>query len=371
MSVWTRRPALRWLVPGVAAAVVLGGGAAASAIGASEDPDLPPRTAAELLVDLHTAQIGAVSGTVVVTADLGLPALPDSDQHGGADLGSLWSGSNTLRVWYDGPERARVALIDTLSQSDIIRNGQDLWVWESSENKASHWTLPEGFATDSGAAALHPPLSPQEAADDALAALDPSTEVSTDETTRVAGRDAYELVLSPRDDDSLISQIRLAIDAEHSLPLAVQVYGDTGRAGSGGGTAEPAFEVEFTQISFETPDPAQFEFNPPPGGTVTEQESLFAPMLPEGVDLPQVAVVGEGWTSVLVLRLPAGNEQIDSMLGFLEMLPSVSGAWGSGHAISTELFSVLVTDDGRVLVGAVTPERLAEAAGDPAAALEQ
>jgi outer membrane lipoprotein-sorting protein len=363
MSVWTRRPALRWLVPGLTVAAVLGGGAAASAIAASDDPDLPPRTAAELLVDLQTAQIGAVSGTVVMTADLGLPSMiGGAGEHGDADLGSLWSGSNTLRVWYDGPERARVALLGTLSQSDIIRNGQDLWIWDSSENKASHWTLPEGFATDPGEAALHPPLSPQEAADQALAAIEPSTEVSTDQTTRVAGRDAYELVLSPRDGDSLISEIRLAIDAEHSLPLAVQVYGDG---------VEPAFEVEFTQISFEQPDPAQFEFNPPPGGTVTEQDSLSATMWHGDIGTPQVAVVGEGWTSVLVLRAPAGNERIEGMRGFLEMLPSVSGSWGSGHTISTELFSVLVTDDGRVLVGAVTSERLAEAAGDPAAALEE
>jgi outer membrane lipoprotein-sorting protein len=361
MTIWTRRPALRWLVPGVAAALVLGGGAAASAIATSDDPDLPPRTAAELLVDLQTAQIGAVSGTVVMTADLGLPAMFEGNgEHGSADLGSLWAGSNTLRVWYDGPERVRVALLGTLSQSDIIRNGQDLWIWESSENKASHWTLPEGLATDPGEAALHPPLTPQEAADKALAAIEPSTAVSTDETTRVAGRDAYELVLAPRDQDSLISEIRLAIDAEHSLPLQVQVYGDG---------VDPAFKVGFTQISFATPDPEQFEFNPPPGGTVAEQE-LFNPGF-AGIGMPQATVVGEGWTSVLVARLPAGDERLEEMLGFLALLPSVSGDWGSGHAISTELFSVLVTDDGRVLAGAVTQERLAEAAGDPAAALEE
>jgi outer membrane lipoprotein-sorting protein len=363
MSVWTRRPALRWLVPGAAVALVLGAGATASAIAATDDPDLPPRSAAELLVDLQTAQIGAVSGTVVMTADLGLPAMLNTAEHGNADLGSLWSGSNTLRVWYDGPERVRLALLGTLSQSDIIRNGEDLWVWHSGDNEASHWTLPEGFATEPAEASPVPPMTPQEAADKALAAIDPSTEVSTDETTRVAGRDAYELVLTPRDDASLVSEIRLAVDAEHSLPLGVQVFGDG---------AEPAFEVEFTQISFERPGAEQFEFNPPPGGTVTEQE-LFDPMsfgfgMPQGV--PQFEVIGEGWTSVLVARLPEGNAQLENMRQFLEMLPAVSGDWGTGHTISTELLSALVTDDGRVLVGAVTPERLAEVAGDPAAALE-
>ena len=48
-------------------------------------------------------------------------------------------------------------------------------------------------------------------------------------------------------------------------------------------------------------------------------------------------------------------------------LPTVSGAWGSGHLLTGTLFSVLLTDDGRLLVGAVGPERLYPAAADPAA----
>jgi outer membrane lipoprotein-sorting protein len=359
MSVWNRWPALRWLVPGVAAVLVAGGGAAASAISASTEPDLPPRSAAELLVDLQTAQVGALSGTVVQTADLGLPGLPETDGHGSADLGSLWSGSHTLRVWYDGPERVRVALLGTLSQSDIIRNGSDLWIWESGENRASHRTLPEQLTPPPPAHHGGMPMTPQQAAEAALAAIEPTTEVSTDDTTRVAGRDAYELVLAPRDDASLIREVRLAIDAERGLPLGVEVYGDG---------ADPAFEVEFTQISFDRPDPEQFRFNPPPGVTVTEAELL--PAMPFGIGTPpEVTVVGEGWTSVVVARLPE-DVDLQALEPFLAALPSVSGEWGTGRALAGELFSVLLTDDGRLLIGAVTPERLGEVAGDPAAALE-
>ena len=43
-------------------------------------------------------------------------------------------------------------------------------------------------------------------------------------------------------------------------------------------------------------------------------------------------------------------------------LPAVSGDWGSGRLFTSKLFSVLLTDDGRVLAGAVTPERLYQAA---------
>ena len=40
----------------------------------------------------------------------------------------------------------------------------------------------------------------------------------------------------------------------------------------------------------------------------------------------------------------------------------VSGSWGSGRLIKTSLVSLLITDNGRVLVGAVTPQVLYSAA---------
>lgn len=349
MKVRTTRPALRWLVPAVAAALAIGGGAAASAITTS-DPDLPPRSPAELLADLQTAQVGAFSGTLLLNSDLGLPALPDGNGghgHGRADLGSLWTGSHTLRVWYDGPERVRMALLGTLSQSDIIRNGPDVWIWESSENKATHLTLPPGAPTHPGKL----PADPLAAAEAALAAIDASTEVTVADPVRVAGRDAHQLVIAPRDEASLIREVRVAVDAEHSLPVAVEVYGQG---------EEPAFEVRFTQISFTAPDPEQFRFNPPPGAEVTEVD-VFAVLSHFAGEfsgefagqLPEVSVVGEGWTRVLVVALP---EELD--LGGLEWLLA------DGQVLSGTLFSVLRTDDGTLLVGAVTPQRLAEVAAE-------
>src|SRR3954462_2855360 len=76
VSVFRSRPALRWLVPPAAAVVVIGGGAAAGTIRGSAGPGLPERSAAQLLVDLQTARRVGLSGTVVETADLGLPSLP-------------------------------------------------------------------------------------------------------------------------------------------------------------------------------------------------------------------------------------------------------------------------------------------------------
>ena len=374
MSVFRSRPALRWLVPSAAAVLVIGGGAAAGTIAASADPSLPARSAAQLLVDVQSAKVDGLSGTVVETADLGLPSLSGLGS-GGADITKLIAGSNTARVWYAGEDKARVALLGTLGETDVIRNGDDVWMWRSADNSATHVTLPAGKDKTPSAAPAGLPSTPQEAADAALAAIDPTTSVTTTGAASVAGRDAYELVLAPKDLSSLIGQVRLAIDAKTHIPLRVEVYAK--------GANNPAVRVAFQQISFTVPDAEQFAFNPPAGAKVTNQSpadlekaageahseaAKKAEAAKKDADKPKV--VGTGWTSILVAKLPAdnatdkgkGNEAAQAQ-GLVDALPKVSGTWGSGHLLAGSLFSALITDDGKVLIGAVAPEKLYEAAG--------
>ena len=40
------------------------------------------------------------------------------------------------------------------------------------------------------------------------------------------------------------------------------------------------------------------------------------------------------------------------------LLPEVAGPWGSGHLMTTRLFTVVLTDDGRFAAGAVDPSVL-------------
>jgi outer membrane lipoprotein-sorting protein len=383
VSVFRSRPALRWLVPGAAAFVVIGGGAAAGTLVASADPALPARSAAQLLVDVQTAQPAGLSGTVVETADLGLPSLPGLTGGGGdANLTNLIAGSNTARVWYAGEDKVRLALIGTLGETDVIRNGTDAWLWQSSSNTATHTTLPAGVADHKPSSlATGMATTPQEAASAALAAIDPTTSVTTTGSAKVAGRDAYELVLAPKDTASLIGQVRLAIDAKQHIPLRVDVYAK--------GANNPAVRVAFQQISFTVPDAQQFTFNPPPGAKVTTEKpgdvakehadatqgkpGLVKPAPGKPGAVPAKSgdptVVGKGWTSVLVAKLPnstdatKGDKDGQQLAGIVNSLPKVSGSWGSGHVLKSALFSALITDDGRVLVGAVAPETLYAAAG--------
>jgi outer membrane lipoprotein-sorting protein len=377
VSVFRSRPALRWLVPAAAAVVVIGGGAAAGTIVASADPSLPERSAAQLLVDVQNAKVEGFSGTVVQTADLGLPSLPGvTSGAGGAELMKLVAGSNTARVWYAGEDKARLALMSTLGETDVIRNGNDVWLWRSADSSATHLKLPKDKAGKTPTALPSGvPSTPQEAADQALAAIDPTTAVTTTGAAKVAGRNAYELVLAPRDTASLVGQVRLAIDAEKHIPLGVDVYAK--------GANDPAVRVAFQQVSFEVPDAQQFTFNPPPGTKVTEPSEADIAKEREKAITPEAEkaqkeaaegtkVVGKGWTSVLVAKMPKGDDakakdgaagaagQLDAIVG---TLPKVSGSWGSGHLLTSALFSALITDDGRILVGAVAPEKLYEAAG--------
>jgi outer membrane lipoprotein-sorting protein len=391
------RPAVRWAVPVMIAVLVVGAGAATKWISASAQTSLPPRSAPQLLSDVASARLEALSGTVVQRSDLGLPDLPIPGQ-GSSDMTSLISGAHTLRIWYAGPDKVRLALLGTLGESDVIRNGRDLWTWASRDNSATHRKLSDEVPSTVDQL----PQAPPQAAAQLLSAIQPSTEVTTAGTATVAGRPAYELVLTPRDTSSLVGQVRIAVDATEHIPLRLQVIPRS--------SPDPAFEVAFTRVSFARPDDAEFRFTPPPGVTVKEggtdvatpRRTLVTPQATlsrlhdaigkatggakaSGGQEPQI--VGSGWTAVLVARndtplgnaLPgrqdqrgrqdqpgqpgAGPEQggnpLDRVLG---ALPRVSGSWGSGRLLRSSLFSVLITDDGRVLVGAVAPARLYQVA---------
>ena len=400
----TSRSGLRWAVPAGAAALVLGGAVLGPVLTASAEVELPERSAAQLLTDLQTADVDAFSGTVEQTTELGLPALPEGmgGEHR-TDLLSLLDGTHTLRVWADG-EKGRVALHGDLGEYGVVTDGTQVWTWSSDDRTATHLTLPDRDGLHDGehgegldARRELPPVTPEQVTDMLLAALDPTTEVSTGPNVTVAGRPAYELVLEPEAGPdgaaSLIGEVRVAVDAAELVPTRVRVVP--------AGSDVAAVDVGFTRLSFDTPDDDVFAFTPPAGATVEEHDladhradgagERSDGVLPHGTPgealapgatdalgagpaalRDKVAVVGEGWSAVLVTRAPAGGipTGVDGDLGtFLEALPRVSGDWGSGRLLTSRLVSALLTDDGRLLVGAVGADALTAAAADPAAAL--
>ena len=246
----------RWAVP-AGALVITGGVIAGSLISVAQAaPGLPARTPAQLLAEVADSTTPPLTGTVVETASFGLPALPATGNP--TSLSSLLTGSHTVRVWYSSPEHFRLAAPQSLSESDVIRDGSTAWLWQSTLNKVTKFTLPAHKA----AAVPKQPLTPQQAAQQVLAAVGPTTTVSVASNVTVAGQAAYGLVLAPKDARSLVGQVQIDIDGRNGVPLRLQVFAR--------GASSPAFDVGYTDIHFVTPAPADLSFTPPPGAKVTQ-----------------------------------------------------------------------------------------------------
>ena len=318
--------------------------------GAAADPVLPPLTPAELLGKVAAADVAGLSATFEQRSDLGLPALPADLGDAGDELGSvltLLTGTHTVRVWAAGHEQAKVALVDGSTEKSLTVNGDDVWAWSSSDQEAVHSTRPASSAEPEKTV-------PTTAISDLLAKLQPSTDIATSGTGYVAGRAVYQLVLTPRDDAALVGQVRVSVDAEKFVPLGLRVIADDG---------QDAVSVAATLIDFAVPDASVFDFQPPAGVKVTEHSAEAKPgaSAEPDAEAAKPKTIGTGWTTVAILDAPDVQQADEQAKVLLDSLPAVSGEWGKGRLLSTRLVNAVITDDGRVAVGSVVPERLYEA----------
>ncbi len=334
----------------------MAGLAVTGVLSANANPNLPSRTPLTLLAAVGEAQHTGFSGTVVEKAALGLPDLSAITGTNGEALAGfdLLSGSHTIRVWYGGPSQQRVAMLNSLGETDVFRNGSSVWEWDSANRTAVRRTLPSAIASPPATSSM----SPNSAAQRLLDLLSPSTEISTDKNVQVAGRSAYELVLTPKEATSRIRQVRIAVDGKTMVPLSVQVFARDAE--------RPAFDIAFTRFDDSQPSADNFTWQPPAGVTVTQDGAMVAPKLPIATGRTATTTVGSGWTTVLkVTGLPtrAALTKLDPKLGLVYgLLPAVKGSWGTGHLFDSSLLAVLVTDDGRAYAGAVDPSVLYAAA---------
>ncbi|MFG3248149.1 outer membrane lipoprotein carrier protein LolA [Streptomyces sp. NPDC048187] len=385
-----RRKAARYVVPvavvGVAAATI----GLVPALADSGDPDLPKVTAEQLIEKIAASDVQQMSGTVRINTDLGLPDLGGLESglmsgmaagrgSGGDDGGSaadpsaklteLASGSHTLRVAVDGPDRQKLSLLENAAEYSLIHDGKDVWGYDSKSNEVYHSTAPA-----SSGSAEQPrkdvPATPKDFADEALKSIDDTTSVTVGGTAQVAGRDAYRLVVEPKQDGSTVGAITVAVDAETGTPLKFTLTPASGGAA--------VVDVGFTKVDFAKPDASTFDFTPPEGAKVTEGDKRDgAPGHGRGAEggpaeeLDGLKVIGEGWNSIAAFDTGSrGGLPTDSAAGDLGALggflgsfgDQVKGDFGSGTVFKTRLVNALITDDGKVYAGAVTKDALVKAA---------
>ncbi|MFJ4514229.1 outer membrane lipoprotein carrier protein LolA [Streptomyces sp. NPDC088816] len=386
-----RRKAARYVVPvtvvGVAAATI----GLVPALAASGDPDLPKITAQQLIEKIAKSDVEQLSGTVKISTDLGLPNLGGlasglaSGAMGGGDgssadpaskLSELASGTHTLRVAADGEDRQKVSLIESAAEYSLIHNGKDVWGYDSKSNEVFH-----GTAADSGKKHRDEvPATPKDFADEALKSVDDTTSVKVDGTAQVAGRDAYRLVIEPKHaSGTTVGAISIAVDAKTGLPLKFTLTPASGGAA--------VVDAGFTRIDFAGPAASTFDFTPPKGAKVTEEkdagtdggrsaERKAGPgrqfherdAREKGLEKKGPEIIGKGWNSIAVLDtgtkggIPSSSGK-GELGGFLDSLgDQVSGTFGKGTVFSTRLVNALITDNGKVYVGAVTKDTLVKAA---------
>lgn len=349
------RNLLRW-VPAVVVPVVIAAGVVAAH--AVTDVSLPAKTPEQVLTLVGQSSVRAFSGTVEQSSNLGLPTLPSTGPSADAGLSSaleFLTGSHTARVFVDGPTNARVQVMDTLAERDLVRHGADVWAYDSAKATATHLTLPSGSAFKHPGAVTPDPdavaQTPAQLAHRLLAELTPSTTVTLGQNVSVAGRSAYDLVLKPRTTGTLVGSVSIAVDAKTGMPLSVEVMAR--------GQKDAAVSVAFTQLSLQTPAASTFAFTPPQGTTVKQQalpKSPSAEHRHSGASAP--TVTGSGWTSIV--QLPAGSVPASALKS--PLLAQASSAVSGGRLLSTTLLNVLVTSDGRVFAGSVPASALQAAA---------
>ncbi|GAA3677245.1 outer membrane lipoprotein carrier protein LolA [Arthrobacter ginkgonis] len=365
-------------VPAMIAAYALGSPLAASAT------DLPDKTPEQVIAMIIAAEDAAFSGNLRMTADLGLPQLPERDTggqpevppsegstespSGQGDAGlaekfAMLSGTHEARVYVDGPDKQRFQMMEGTDEEDHVLNGTSYWRYSSADNTAVHTTLrqPPSEVKDEakrhwyGGSSEEVP-TPDQLAEKLVNEAEPSTTFAVEEGDTVAGRDVYTLRLTPKPEErTLVDNITIDVDAEIGTPLAVTIQAIDQEG--------PAFGLEYTSFTAETPEAALFDFQPPAGATVTERTVPDPGSKPEdgkhGCGMHEGVMDGEGWDTVH--RVP--EQCVPAELKDPALRDRMATKVDGGYLIHTSLVNVLVTEDGRVFVGSVPQDRLQDVAG--------
>lgn len=398
-----KRNLLRW-IPAVLAPVLVAASAVGFSVSANAAIDLPDKSASQILQLVNTNPDIAFSGRVVKKAALGLPPmnimpdvsqasidqmakstpkemmdfLPKASAQGELALAlEFFAGVHTANIYVDGVNKARLQVLDLISERNFIRNGSDLWFYDASKALVRHSVIDPaqearakkdalGLFNANSAKLPFDATSPAAVADYFLTEAGKDTVFTVGKDAKIAGRGVYQITGAPRNAGSLVASVTISVDAATGLPLAVVVKAV--------GESTPAFEVAFESITFAKPAASNFNFVAPSGSKVEEVpvptrdavEKLAAGKAPTAADKARAQaeaekLIAQGWAAVVEVptdMVPAQIAQLKENALFAELTKPVAG----GRIFSTTLMNVFIADDGRIFAGSVTQQRLLEAA---------
>ena len=402
------RKSLRW-IPALLAPVLVAGSVIGFSVQATAATDLPDKSAAQILQLINTNPDIAFSGRIVKKAAMGLPPMnivpdvsesmieqmkkqmpeemadfiPKASAQGELALAlEFFAGTHIANIYVDGPTKARLQVLDLLSERNYIRNGNDLWAYDASKAIAQHSVIDESEASKAQGQALalfnanssklpFDVTSPASIADYVLAQANVDSVITVGADAKIAGRGVYQLTITPRSNETLVQSATLSIDAATGLPLAARI--------TAVGSDSPAFEVAFETITFATPAASNFDFTPPAGATVVEVALPTEAELRAQAELAQrgstqslptedeikaeaLALKAQGWGAVAKVRGDQVPAELAALIAenslYLELTKPVAG----GRVFTSTLLNIFIADNGDIYAGSVTVDRLLKAA---------
>ncbi len=131
----------------------------------------------------------------------------------GQESGLAASGPQTARIWYGGQDRLRAELQGESGDRIFVHDGERAWAYDGATN-----TLKTGEHPSEPATAEEPP-GPAEI-DRMLDELAPTSELAQGTPVSYAGREAYVLTLSPKDESLDAVRTRSGAHRLRDLPAA-------------------------------------------------------------------------------------------------------------------------------------------------------
>jgi outer membrane lipoprotein-sorting protein len=272
----------------------------------------------------------------------------------GQESGFAASGPQTARVWYGGPERLRAELQGENGDRVFVHDGERAWAYNGTTNTLKTGERPPESQASEPPGAESPP-SPAEV-DRMLAELAPTSELTQGTPVRYAGREAYVLTLSSKDEGStLVDHVHVLIDSETFLPLELSLYAQ--------GKPDPVFSWRVSDLDVGPVPAERFQFEAPPGARVIPfdegREELRKPETRAAVEPEEVETVAEAQRLVDFeigeLASPPGGRELTGV--YLKGADGVVLTYGSG-------WGTVVLAQGSQNDGAAAPRRVVAGGND-------
>ena len=199
---------------------------------------VPKLTAGQLRTRIMASADESYAGYAESNATFGLPPVA-----GLTGLTSLLNGVTKMRVWQATPARWRVDVLSDAGERDTYQvSGYRSYIWDSGAQLLTEVRGRQTYRLPRPADLVPPALALR-----MLSEAGRQARLSVIAPLRVAGQSAAGLRVTPADPASTVGRVDIWASPSSGLPLMVEVFGR--------GSARPALESLFFQVSPWRPDP--------------------------------------------------------------------------------------------------------------------